>query len=182
MNYFKSTAKPKVKKASVFKERMDFIQKIISLSKNEKGLLSEIDLYISRLVEQKNNEPYEFYLQVAVCKYLELHYPNVLFISGLTGVKMHPFIVKKLQYIHKDYFRIPDLQILQSNEKYIGLFIELKTLENTPFLKNSDKFRSDIHVKEQSESLEKLYKKGYFATFGVGFTASQIIIDNYLKQ
>lgn len=77
---------------------------------------------------------------------------------------------------------------------YSGLFIELKR-EGAKLKRDKDankinkgdhKIRKagdwfDQHIEEQATMLEELSRKGYCATFAVGFDEAKNIIDQYLK-
>jgi hypothetical protein len=132
----------------------------------------------------------EFELQKAVCKYLSFKYPNVLFLSdtvanlGLTDPQR-----QRNKSIQKDGFSCPDLIILEPNEKYKGLLIELKI--ETPFKKNGE-LKSQMvkpknkpaynHLEHQQESITKLRLLGYYACFSWSYEMTIKIIENYLNN
>lgn len=77
----------------------------------------------------------------------------------------------------------PDLLFLYPNKKYIGLAIEIKTLEANPYYaKDSTKLKKNKHTKPQQEYLDNLYASGYLALFGVGYEHCKEIIDNYFNN
>jgi hypothetical protein len=132
----------------------------------------------------------EFELQKAVCKYLSFKFPNVLFLSdtvanlGLTDPQR-----QRNKSIQKDGFSCPDLIILEPNEKYKGLFIELK--KETPFKKNGE-LKSQMvypknrpaynHLERQQESIIKLKGLGYYACFSWGYENTIKLIEKYLNN
>ena len=61
-----------------------------------------------------------------ICQYLDLQYPMLVYTSDLSGVKLTigQAVQAKKQRCKK--FKIPDLLILQANDKYCGLILELK--------------------------------------------------------
>jgi hypothetical protein len=63
----------------------------------------------------------------------------------------------------------PDLQICEPNEKYHGLFIEVKT----------DK---GVVSKEQKEWIKQLNKRGYYATYVKGSEDAIKLIDAYFQN
>jgi hypothetical protein len=63
----------------------------------------------------------------------------------------------------------PDLQICEPNEKYHGLFIEVKT----------DK---GVVSKEQKEWIKQLNKRGYYATYVKGSEEAIKVIDAYFSN
>lgn len=122
----------------------------------------------------------EFELQKEVCKYLNLQYPNVLYLSDtIANVKLTPQQAGRNKLIQKQFFKCPDLLILEPNKYgYSGLFIELKI--KSPFKKNGEVFQDD-HLKGQEKTILELNQKGYCATFCTGFDEAKNVIDNYLK-
>jgi len=122
----------------------------------------------------------EYELQVAVCKYLSLQYPDIEYMSDtVANLKLNPKQAGRNKKIQKNSFKCPDLIILEPRNNFCGLFIELKL--TTPFKKDGNIKSSDHdHLKGQLETLEKLNKKGYSAHFSWGFEMTKEIIDNYL--
>ena len=124
----------------------------------------------------------EYDLQVAVCKYLSLQYPNVYYISDtIANLKLSKTQATRNKKIQKDGFKTPDLIIFEPNNTFLGLFIELKI--ETPFKKDGTiKASKKDHLKLQLETIEKLNKKGYSAHFSWSFDMTKEIIDKYLNQ
>jgi len=81
--------------------------------------------------------------------------------------------------IQKDGFKTPDLIILEPNEKYCGLFIELKV--ETPYKKNGELKKCE-HLEAQQKSVNDLKSKGYYATFSWGFDMTKNVIDDYMNN
>lgn len=123
----------------------------------------------------------EYDLQVAICRYLNYQYPELLYLSDtIASLKLTPAQANRNKKIQKFGFSTPDLLILEPRNNYSGLFIELKV--ETPFKKNGEiKASTNDHLKNQLESIEKLKAKGYFCCFSWGFDMTKDIIDNYLK-
>ncbi len=115
----------------------------------------------------------------AIANYIKLQYPNVVFTSDSSGIRLSIGNAMKMLAL-KSVDKIPDLIILHPKDTYCGLIIEIKAHDKTPYLK-SGKLSSSKHVKEQHKTLLKLSKIGYFATFGVGFDECKTIIDNYMN-
>ncbi len=121
----------------------------------------------------------EYELQKQVCQYLELQYPDVLFLSDTgSGIKLTMPQAIRSKAIQKNNFKMPDLVIFEPRRGHHGLFIELKArrihTQTGSLLKNT-------HVEAQAESLIALLQKGYPAYFAVGFDEAKRIIDWYLK-
>ena len=116
-------------------------------------------------------------LHIAICNYLKLQYPNVIFTSEASGVRMTIGQAVKLKKMRSGG-KLPDLWILEPRGGYHGLFIELKA---EPYLKKDGWFKTN-HIKEQAETIARLMDKGYAATFAVGFDDTKATIDSYMAM
>lgn len=123
----------------------------------------------------------EFELQKAICRWLSIQHPKVLFLSDtIASVKLTIPQGNRNSLIQKNGFKTPDLMIFRPNEKYAGLFIELKT--ESPFKKNGEiKASQNNHLAEQQKSLQELSELGYMSVFGWHFESITKLIDDYLK-
>ena len=89
---------------------------------------------ISKLNNMKRKKQPEFEIQKAICDYLELQYPKVLFLSDtIASIKLTIPQQVRNKSIQKEGFKCPDLLILEPRGKYAGLFIEIKVV--TPYKK-----------------------------------------------
>lgn len=120
----------------------------------------------------------EAQIQKAVCDYLRLQYPDVMFISDASGLKTSIGVAKQLKSL-KSCNGIPDLVILQPNPPYHGLMIEIKRSPYQVYLKNGE-IRKCAHIQQQCSVLNHLLSVGYYATFGCGLDECIKIIDDYL--
>lgn len=116
----------------------------------------------------------------AVANYLKMQYPNVVFTSDSSGIRLSIGNAKKMLAL-KSNNKIPDLIILQPNKRYNGLIIEIKRVDKSPYLKNGELSKSK-HVQEQNETLKVLRSLNYKAVFGVGFDHCKDIIDFYMSK
>ncbi len=125
------------------------------------------------------NQP-EFILQKQVCKWLDLQFPKVLYLSDtIASIKLTiPQQVRNKQ-IQKQGFKCPDLLILQPNNTYHGLFIELKV--KNPYKKDGLIYK-DEHLEAQYKTITDLQSKGYYATFSWDFEMTKTIITEYLNN
>jgi hypothetical protein len=122
----------------------------------------------------------EYYLQKCVCEFLRLQYPKVLYLSDtIASIKLTKPQQGRNKAIQKAGFSCPDLLILQPNNTYKGLFIELKVL--TPFKKDGNLKASD-HLINQWNTIQDLNKLGYFACFSWGLEMTINIINLYIKN
>lgn len=122
-------------------------------------------------------------IQISVCNYLKLQYPDVIFTCDMAaGMRLTIGQAVKAQKLRSSR-GLPDIIILEprgeGDLRYSGLAIELKTEKAAN--KNGTIKQTD-HVREQKEVLDRLEKKGYMAKFAVGFEQAQSIIDFYLAQ
>ena len=117
-------------------------------------------------------------LQIAVCNYLRLQYPNILFNSDLSGIKLTMGQAVKAKKLRSSK-GFPDLVVYEPRGRYCGLFIELKR-EGEKIINKKGELVSD-HLREQDEIIQKLNLKGYLACFAIGFDEAKNIIDMYLK-
>ena len=122
----------------------------------------------------------EYKLQKQICKYLELQYRDVVFLSDtVANCKLTMIQAVRNKAIQKDGFKTPDLLILEPRGDYHGLFIELKV--KSPYKKNSKELLSNEHLKGQQKSITHLLNKGYYACFSVGLDETKKIIDEYMR-
>ena len=116
-----------------------------------------------------------------VCSYLNLQHSSTLYMSDtIAAVKLMPQQANRNKAIQKEGFKTPDIIIFRPNQKYHGLFIELKI--DTPFRRDGEiKASQDDHLKKQLETLNQLEKLGYKAVFAWDFDQCKQIIDDYMK-
>lgn len=123
---------------------------------------------------------HEYDLQVNVCRYLNLQYPKVLYLSDtIANIKLTPIQAYRNSNIQKKWFKCPDLIILEPNLNYKGLFIELKI--SSPFKKDGT-IKSNEHLKEQLNTINELNYKGYYSCFCWSFDMAKEIIDKYFQN
>jgi hypothetical protein len=120
-------------------------------------------------------------LQIQVCKYLDLQYKDIVYTSDLSGVRLTIGQAVKAKKERSKRYKIPDLLILQPNDKYCGLIMELKTDKSKVFGKKGQLLKNG-HVEDQIKSLHKLHSVGYFATFVFSFEMAKKTIDDYLNN
>ena len=122
----------------------------------------------------------EYTLQKQVCKYLNMQYPNVMYLSDtIAAVKLTFPQQARNKAIQKEGFKCPDLVILQPNDLYGGLFIELKS--KTPYKGDGINLLSNPHNEAQYETIKNLVGQGYYACFAWSFEQCKLIIDTYLE-
>jgi hypothetical protein len=112
-----------------------------------------------------------------ICAYIRKFYPDVIFTSEPSGLRLPIGLAVKLSKLRSGA-KLPDLWILERRANYGGLFIELKaeSIHNA-----KGKFKTP-HIAAQAETIERLKQKGYAATFAVGFDEARMEVDMYLLQ
>jgi hypothetical protein len=120
-------------------------------------------------------------IQISVCKYLKLFYPDVIFTCDMAaGMRLTIGQAVKAQKLRSSR-GLPDIIILEPRGGelgFAGLCIELKTEKAAN--KNGTVKQTD-HTREQQEVLTRLEKKGYMAKFCIGFEDAKKTIDFYLS-
>jgi hypothetical protein len=130
--------------------------------------------------KKKTYRRHEEQLQLAVCKYIKLAYPDVIFFTDASGLRLSKSQAGKQKAMRSEGAHV-DLYILEPRLSYHGLILELKADNNSPFLKNGE-LSKDQHVMDQAKTLDRLKNKGYLAQFSVGLVQTMDTIDEYLKS
>lgn len=132
--------------------------------------------YVPKVIKHEES------IQLQVCSYLRLQYPNVIFrsdyASGLMLTINQARTHKRLQSSRS----FPDLFIYEARRGFHGLALELKKDGTAVILKigpRKGKLSSDPHIQEQAEMLQRLANGGYYAEFAVGFDEAVAKIDWY---
>jgi hypothetical protein len=119
-------------------------------------------------------------LRDQVTRYLKLQYPEVLYKVDLeSDFKLSIQAGRRNKQLQKSR-GWPDLFIAHPSTGFSGMFLELKV--ETPYLKDGKTLKSSEHLKEQSEMIWQLRRRGYYADFGVGFEDCKKQIDAYLNS
>lgn len=129
-------------------------------------------------------------IQLALVQYIRYQYPDVLFRSDAAGFKLSVGQAKKMKALNGGIRAWPDLflakpKLMQSKDglpvfKH-GLFLELKK-DGTKILKKDGDLVADKHIREQAKILQALERRGYQASFAVGFDQAKQIIDEYIGR
>lgn len=136
----------------------------------------------------------EYNLQKSICRYLEVKYSDVLFLSdSISNIALTPTQQARNKAIQKRDFSAPDLAIFAPRGNYHGLFLELKV--ESPFKKDGTLRAQTVtvkkngmvvdkydHLKEQDRALRMLRGLGYKAEFCWSIDQAMKIIDEYLNQ
>jgi hypothetical protein len=124
-------------------------------------------------------------IQKALCRYVSLKYPKVLFNCDCSGLNLSKAQSGIASVIRSDK-GFPDFVMYEPKGRYHGLFIEIKKEGELLHKKTGQKnnftvevYKND-HIKEQSDILHALQQKGYYALFGIGLDECMNIVDNYM--
>lgn len=117
-------------------------------------------------------------VHTAVCNYLRLQYPDVIFTSESAGIRLTIGQAAKVKKLRSEA-ALPDLWIAEPRGGYCGLFLELKRDQAEVYDKRG-KLRQTPHIKAQNAMLIRLLEKGYYAAFGCGFDDAKKVIDSYM--
>lgn len=117
----------------------------------------------------------------AICQYLDLQYPDVIYTSDPSGIRTTIGIVMEMKAKRCKRYKIPDLLILHPNSTYHGLFMEIKKDLSQIVTKSGD-LRKDKHTQEQNRTLLRLQELGYAAIFAAGFDHAKKAIDLYFNN
>jgi hypothetical protein len=118
-------------------------------------------------------------LHKQIIQYIELVQPKVIVQSDPNGVKLtmgQSKAAKAIRLPHEGGH--PDIFVFSARKGYNGLFIEVKTESNNPFLKDGSISKSE-HPQKQHSVHERLRKEGYTGGFAVGFDMAKQMIDDY---
>lgn len=125
-------------------------------------------------------KPTEKVIHQQVCDYLKLQYPNVIFTSDASGMRVSIGLRVELKRKRCNKYVILDIIILHPAKGYHGLVIEVKR-DLSEVFKKGGVMKQTEHLIEQKKSIDRLNELGYLAAFGCGFEHCKRIIDNYLN-
>jgi hypothetical protein len=120
----------------------------------------------------------EAHLHIAICLYIKDKYPDVIFTSESSGIRVPIGQARQLKRM-RSCSALPDIWIAEPRRTYFGCFLELKKEGTTIYKKDGD-LRADPHLQAQAKILAKLQDKNYFAHFVVGYDSAIAIIDYYM--
>jgi hypothetical protein len=126
-------------------------------------------------------------LHKAICDYIKLQYPKVIFNTDLSGIRLTQGQAREVKNLRSGN-GFPDIVIYEPKGEivhnnivtylYCGLFLEVK--KESPYKKDG-KLKSNKHLENQDKMHQELRKRGYMAQFVWDFDNTKFIIDNYLN-
>ena len=132
-----------------------------------------------KLAKPRNTKA-EANVHVQVCKYIDKNYPDVIYTSDQSGLKMSIGLAVAIKKTRSKHFKIPDLILLKPSNGFNGLVIEIKK-DFDEVYKKDGQMRESEHIQSQWASLKKLAEGGYMAVFGCGYDDCIEIINSYFK-
>tara|TARA_R110000782_G_scaffold215540_1_gene303215 strand:+ start:163 stop:546 length:384 start_codon:yes stop_codon:yes gene_type:complete len=122
---------------------------------------------------------HEYLLQKEVCKFLDLNYPKVLYMSDtIANIKLTIPQQARNKAIQKEGFKCPDLIIFEPKGIHNGLFIELKI--KSPYKKNGELLKNK-HLQDQQKTMDDLRRIGYLCVFAWNIENIKKLIISYLN-
>lgn len=120
--------------------------------------------------------------QQATVNYLKSVYPNVLFTTGLMGIKLPDWAMWLLIVLG---YRpgTTDIMIFEPRGQFHGLMIEMKR-PKTSYIENGEKktlYPSPVSD-EQKAMHTALNERGYLTTVCYGFSSAQNVINEYMAE
>ena len=115
-----------------------------------------------------------------IADYINLQYPNVIFLSDPSGMRLSIGLRNEVKRKRCKRYKIPDLIILHPEKGYSGLILEIKK-QGEKLYKRDGNTWIDEHIEAQAKSLARLKEIGYCASFAIGFDEAVSIINQYLK-
>lgn len=112
-------------------------------------------------------------------KAVNLKYPNVMFITDTSGIKLPSGLAKKIATLRSNK-GFPDVFFPEPVGAFCGLFIEIKTKNAYCLNKNGNPVNE--HIKSQLDVLHKLRDRGYYAVMCKGFDNCWDIFEAYITD
>ena len=113
-----------------------------------------------------------------LCTYTRLQYPKAIFNVDLSGLKMTMGQAMKVKRLRSSR-AFPDFVMYEPRGDYKGFFLELKR-EGEKLTNNSGEWKNE-HIAEQSQMIQDLVARGYYANFAVGFESAKMQLDRYME-
>jgi len=127
-----------------------------------------------------SNRQVEYKLAVSISEYLQLQHRDIIFkfTNDDGNLTMQQAVRAKKLNPYKGFM---DLWIFEPNEKYCGLFIELKASKDLIYKKDGG-YKKSKHLESQIAMRDALTKKGYYCCFGWDLKQVINIINQYMEN
>lgn len=107
-----------------------------------------------------------------------MQYPSFYFLSDPSGLKMSIGMATSLKRTRSNHAQL-DIVILEPNNNYNGLILEVKKARSEVYKKDGS-IRKSEHVEKQNNSINHLDSKGYCAKYVFSLDEAIEIIKNYV--
>ena len=124
------------------------------------------------------SQPTEAQEHKALVVWLKYTYPNMLFNTDMSGIKLSMGQAIKCASLRSNR-AMPDLHIFEPKGMFHGLFIELKRSGEKLWNKEGN-YRTP-HLEEQFKVLTALEDRGYKAKFAIGAEEAKKIVTDYMN-
>lgn len=121
----------------------------------------------------------EDYVHAALCNFIKTNYPDVIFTSDLSGIRLPMKLARKVKPL-KSSRGIPDLIIFWPANGFHGLLLEIKATDES-VLRKDGLPRAYVHLLEQIQVIRRLRQLHYAAFFVNGIAAGKKCIENYMR-
>lgn len=128
---------------------------------------------------RKLKAPREESIHIAICNYVRAHYPEAIFTSESSGIRLTMGQAVKAKRLRSSS-KLPDFWLAEPRGPHCGLFLELKRSREEVYLKAGG-LKQDERVLGQNLILQRLRAKGYSADFACGLQDAVIKIENYFS-
>jgi hypothetical protein len=142
--------------------------------------MTRLNGQLNRQGQIKPFRPREADIHTLVVRHIKRVYPHLIFRTDFAaGMKLS--IPQSRKHASLQSGRAyPDLFIAEPCHGKAGLFLELKKDDTAVVLRNGE-LTANPHIREQAVMLERLNKKGYVATFAIGYEDAVAKIASYLS-
>ena len=119
-------------------------------------------------------------LQIALSRYIKLKFPEVVFTSESSGVRVSMGTAVKMKK-QRSVGKLPDMIVLEPKGKFHGLIMELKDGRDKVYSKVDGSFLKNKHVTAQIKTLRHLSAKGYYTCFVCSIDEGMSTVQGYMK-
>lgn len=147
--------------------------------RNENGLGTPRSVARGGSSSHAKGKPTEQSIHLALCTYVRAKYPQAIFTSESSGVRLTMGQAIKAKRLRSSS-GLPDFWLVEPRGGYHGLFLELKRSDSEVYRKDYT-LKQDKHVMEQAAIIERLFHKGYLASFACGLEQAIDEVDNYMN-
>lgn len=120
-------------------------------------------------------------IHIALCKYIQLQYPDVIFTTESSGLRLSMRAAVVAKQCRNPKTGWCDIIVLEPRGKWHGLLVEVKKSESELFTKKGE-FRNTQHNFEQQEFAYKANSKGYYYIYACSLDMGKKAIDSYMSQ